>query len=48
MLLKFGKEAILLKGNELEQKEKLKKLGQTSLVLGMFLVGAFTVKQIFV
>ena len=47
-LLRCGKEAILHKSNELEQKEVMKKFGQTGLVVGVFVVAAFTVKQIFV
>ena len=47
-LLRCGKEAILHKSNELEEKEVMKKFGQTGLVLGVFVVVAFTVKQIFV
>ena len=47
-LLRYGKEAILHKSNELEQKKAMKKLGQTSLVLGVFVVTAYTVQKIFV
>ena len=47
-LLRYGKETILHKSNELEQKKAMKKLGQTSLVLGLFVVTAFTVQKIFV
>ena len=47
-LLRCGKEAILRKGNELERKKAMKKLGQTSLVLGLFVLTAFTVQKIFV
>ena len=46
--MRCGKEAILHENNELEEKEVMKKLGQTGLVLGVFVVAAFTVKQIFV
>ena len=47
-LLRYGKEAILHKSNESEQKKAMKKLGQTGLVLGLFVVTAFTVQKIFV
>lgn len=46
-LLRFGKEALSHKNNDVMQKEVVRKLGQVSLMLGAFAVAAFTVKQIF-
>ena len=43
-LSRCGKETILYNNN---QKEAMKKFGQTSLMLGVFVVAAFTVKQLF-
>ena len=46
-LLKFGKKALSHKDDELKLKEIAKNLGQVSLMLGVFAVAAFAVKQIF-
>ena len=46
-LLRFGKETLAHKNNDVKQKEVVRKLGQVSLMLGAFAVAAFTVKQIF-
>ena len=45
-LLRYGKEALSHK-NGTKQREALKKLGQASLMVGVFAVAAFAVKQMF-
>ena len=45
-LLKYGREALLHR-NGTKHTEAMKKLGQASLVLGVFAVAAFTIKQLF-
>ena len=47
-MLRFGKETLSHKNNDLTQKEAVKTLGQVSLMLGAFAVAAFAVKHVFV
>ena len=46
-LLTYGNEALSRKGNDLKQEELVKKLGQTSLMIGAFTLATFAVLKTF-
>ena len=47
-LLKYGKEILAHKNDELKRQEVMIQLGQAGLILGVLAAAAFTIKHVFV
>ena len=47
-LLKYGKEALACRNDELKWKEVMIQLGQAGLMLGVLAAAAFAIKHVFV